>query len=138
MKNHKFEISTRFTQRELFSLRDFYAGVRAREIRKEYGGDPWYVVYKHRHLPKELYEAVKWELIALPDSPPKPPRGSDLYTNHPRWQKCPYCEKWTEWPEWRQGRWGDQMIGFSNSGCWDCYYEKLAAYRQDKGVWSGQ
>jgi len=131
IRKHKFEIHTRFTQLELFALRDFYSGVRAREIRKEYV-DPWYVVYKHRHLSRELYEAVKWELIALPDKPQKPPRGSDLFPSQPRWQKCPYCEKWTEWPQWRDGRWGDQMIGFSKSGCWSCYEKKLAEYKNKR------
>ena len=127
MHRHTFEIHTRFTQKELFALKAFYSGVPARQVRKSHG-DPWVVVRKYRHLPKDLYEAVKWELIKL-SMPAAKHIGHDSRTSsNPRWYKCPYCMKFFEEKDWRHGRHADLCIGFKTSGCRACFEEKLAAY----------
>ncbi|MEX0828017.1 MAG: hypothetical protein WD005_03595 [Haliea sp.] len=50
-----------FTQLELDTLRAFYDGVPARQLRRTHC-DPWPLVAKHRNLAPELYEAVKHAL----------------------------------------------------------------------------
>ena len=49
---------TAFTANELLVLRMFYAGVRARQHRDQFGVDPWNVVRRHRNLPVEQYHEV--------------------------------------------------------------------------------
>jgi len=90
VNRHTQEIHTLFSERELFALKEFYSGVRARLIRPRYG-DPWSVVCRHRHLDPELYEAVKWTLIQI--NIPVPVRRSVFQgtDRSPRWQRCPHC-----------------------------------------------
>ena len=132
MNRHTFEINTLFTERELFALKEFYGGVRARLIRPKYG-DPWYVVKRHRHLPQELYEAVKRELIRI--NLPARVRVSKFagVPNSPRWQKCPHCVEWIEREDWRSGRYADMWLGHV-SGCISCFQARVAAYRKEMGV----
>jgi hypothetical protein len=78
MNKHSFEIHTLFSQQELYALKEFYSGVRARKIRSKYCCDPWFVVNKHRHLPQDLYAAVKWELIKISIPTSSPIRASQL------------------------------------------------------------
>ena len=47
-----------FSEDELSMLQKFYTGVRARDLRKEYGVEPLKVVAKFRHLPSGIFEAV--------------------------------------------------------------------------------
>lgn len=54
-----------FTADELALLRDFYAGVRAHELRRLYARAPWAVVHRHRQLPADQYEAIA-ALVRLP------------------------------------------------------------------------
>jgi hypothetical protein len=44
-----------FTPDELTVLGLFYAGVRARVLRAQYGIDPWAVIQRHRHLAREEF-----------------------------------------------------------------------------------
>ena len=39
-------------------LRQFHAGVRARQLRHQHGVDPWDVVSRHRNLPVAQYHEV--------------------------------------------------------------------------------
>lgn len=47
-----------FSTGELTVLGLFYAGVRARLLRARYQLDPWAVVQRHRHLPREEFLRV--------------------------------------------------------------------------------
>lgn len=124
------EIRARFSGRELLALRAFYAGVPARLIRREYG-DPWPVLARHRTLPKDLYEELKWELIALPGTQHHGTSRRYSPRPQPRWRKCPHCESWIEKHDWRPARLADAWIGHK-SGCMACYRAKVAAYQQRK------
>ena len=54
------------TDKELRALRDFYAGVRARVVREQYGLDIWKLVCRHRNLPQPEFLRVRAEIAALP------------------------------------------------------------------------
>jgi len=74
---------TNFTPIELKALKAFYAGTRARQIRKDLDVDPWPLVARHRAMPQEEHEKVQrrirgprnplgeqtWIKEALPDNP---------------------------------------------------------------------
>ena len=129
MNRHTFEIHTLFSEKELFALKAFYSGTRARQIQPKYG-DPWAVVYRHRHLPQDLYEAVKWALVAL--SLPAPEQKlHDRTRPTPRWQRCPHCSDWIERDAWRPRCGADSWLGHK-SGCWPCFEARVARYHQNR------
>ena len=127
MRRYREEIYQAFTRRELLALARFYAGVPARKIRPEHG-DPWYPLYKHRHLPEHLYEAVRWEMISVCLESPEAKRRPDSWSSSPRWQNCPYCLEWIDRPDWRPGRHADMWLGSSKSGCYACWETRVEAY----------
>jgi hypothetical protein len=134
MPKYSFDTHAHFNPDELIALKQFYLGVPAREIRKWFWwGDPWQIVYKHRHLGKEDYKAVKWELlkIVLPKRTAHEEPERINYWKEPR-QKCPYCSGWFEDHNWRSAHNGSNMIGFPKGGCQFCFDKKLAAYQENK------
>jgi hypothetical protein len=136
MPKYSYDTHAHFNSDELLVLKQFYLGVRAREIRKWFWyGDPWRVVYRHRHLEKEDYKAVQWELlkIFLPKPDPLHQLEPHDYSNEPR-QQCPYCLGWFENHNWKSVHNGSNMIGFSKSGCQFCFDKKLAAYKEHKAI----
>jgi hypothetical protein len=68
MNKHKRHKTIPFTHQELITLKLFYSGVPAKQIRPTYG-DPWQLVSRHRNLPQQLFVAVraKVDQMSLPD-----------------------------------------------------------------------
>ena len=58
------ELANPFTRAEFELLRQFYAGVRARALRRQFALDPWALLNRHRHLPPSQHQRLLRELRA--------------------------------------------------------------------------
>ena len=63
------ELAKPFTSAEFELLRQFYAGVPTRVLRREFALDPWALLNRHRHLPPAQHQRLLHELRARPTSP---------------------------------------------------------------------